>query len=242
MQRKRMSWILTLTTQRKTTRWKMRERSQKRKRLAVFSFLFSFFLFLFLFFPCLLVAQQRKKAGYVDPKAKKPGKKPAKGKGKAMDDDDDDEGRVKVRKKPGPKPKPKPVAAGKIALIKGGVMVPDDALEVPPAGKKARKKVTLMLPDSHDQDDDDEDAADVRKSRRQATVASTLETEKRQAEAVKKASHRAAYGARTKVEYVATQEEILEEAKETELWNLEVLKMYQQMELEKKVSSKKTVM
>ena len=53
---------------------------------------------------------------------------------------------------------------------------------------------------------------------------------------------RAVYGARSRVDYVPTQEEMLEEAKETELYNLESLRMYQLMELEKKASHKKVVM
>ena len=175
----------------------------------------------------------------MDPLKKKPGKK-GKGKGRDLDgDDDDDDGRAKpkVKGKPGPKPKPKPVMQEKIAQLNAGAMLAD--VTESPATKKKGKKVSLApLPE----EDYDKEDVNLRKSRRQATVASTLEMEKRQHEASKKATQRAAYGGRAKIEYVATQEELLEEAKETEAYNADVLRIYHQLELEKKTSHKKAVM
>ena len=75
-----------------------------------------------------------------------------------------------------------------------------------------------------------------RKFTRASTVSKTAETAKRQKERIAKAKKLLKKKAKTtkKVERELTQEEILEESKDTEKLNLESLKKYEQMELENK--------
>lgn len=141
----------------------------------------------------------------------------------------------KPRGKPGPKPKPKPIPVDKLQqMIANLDNIQSTAGSSKVVSRKKDKKQAEEL-------EDEGPEGSHRKSRRKATVQSSLQTEKKQIESSKKASQRAAYGARTRVDHVYTQEELLEEAKITEEYNIESLRLYHLMELEKKAPLKRVV-